>query len=225
MYCENLIVQKVCVLTEGPNTDGLNPDSCKNVLIEECHFTTGDDCIAINSGMNEDGWRVNKPCENIVIRNCTMNGGHGGVVIGSGMSGGGRNIYAHNCVIRGTNQGLRLKSMRGRGGYVKNVWFKDIEINDVSEEAVQINMFYGYSTVVPKSDAPSDFSDIFIKNISGSGAKTAIEICGLPEHRLRNISLENIKLTAEKAMICNEVEGLEMQDVMLYSRLKEERVK
>lgn len=155
VYSENVIIRGVHVITNGHNTDGLNPDSCRNVLIEDSIFETGDDCIAINSGMNEDGWRVNKPCENIVIRNCTMKEGHGGLVIGSGMSGGVRNIYAHNCKIAGGDRGIRIKSMRGRGGYIEDVWFENIEIRDVREEAVQINMFYEYSTVVPRTDTPA----------------------------------------------------------------------
>ncbi|WP_099469291.1 glycoside hydrolase family 28 protein [Konateibacter massiliensis] len=215
VYCENVAVKGVSVLSKGHNTDGLNPDSCKNVLIEDCYFNTGDDCIAINSGMNEDGWRVGKPCENIVIRNCTMNGGHGGIVIGSGMSGGVHNVYAYDCKIKGTNQGIRLKSMRGRGGYVKDVWFENIEINNVSEEAVQINMFYPYSTVIPKTEEPSDFSDIHLKNIYGQGAKNALEICGLPEHELRNIFLEDIDLSAKIPMVCDNVTNIRVKNVCL----------
>lgn len=88
VYCEDVIVKNVKVKTSGPNTDGLNPDSCTNVWIENCSFETGDDCIAVNSGMNEDGWRVNRPCTDVHIVNCTMSGGHGAIVIGSGMSGG-----------------------------------------------------------------------------------------------------------------------------------------
>ena len=152
VYCENVTVREVTVSTHGPNTDGLNPDSCKGVLIEGCTFDTGDDCIAINAGMNEDGWRVGRPCEDIEIRDCVMNGGHGAVVIGSAVSGGVRNVYAHHCRIRDTMQGIRIKSMRGRGGYVENVTFSHMDIKNVTDQAVQINMFYEFSTVIPKSD-------------------------------------------------------------------------
>ncbi|WP_052352922.1 glycoside hydrolase family 28 protein [Neobacillus dielmonensis] len=217
VYCENIIIRKVNIISCGPNTDGLNPDSCKNVLIENCYFETGDDCIAINSGMNEDGWRVNKPCENIVIRNCVMKEGHGALVIGSGMSGGVRNVYAHDCKIGGGDQGLRLKSMRGRGGFVKNIRFENIEINDVRKEAVQVNMFYGYSTVIPKTNTPPDFDQITIKNITGQGAKVAVEIKGLPEHPLKEISLENVYLSAETAIICSDVETISMKEVSLLA--------
>ncbi|ASA21605.1 glycoside hydrolase family 28 protein [Paenibacillus donghaensis] len=212
VYCENVIIRRIDIISCGPNTDGLNPDSCRNVLIEDCSFETGDDCIAINSGMNEDGWRVNKPCENIVIRNCVMKEGHGGLVIGSGMSGGVRNVYAHDCTITGGDRGIRLKSMRGRGGFVENIRFEHIKINNVREEAVQINMYYGYSTVVPKTSIPSDFSNIYMKDITGEGAGIAVEIKGLPEHRLKNISLENISLSADNAMICSDVENIVLKN-------------
>lgn len=215
VYCDNVTIRSVTVSTHGHNTDGVNPDSCRNVLIDGCTFETGDDCIAINSGLNEDGWRVNTPCENIEIRNCTMNGGHGAVVIGSAMSGGVKNVYAHDCKISGTMQGIRLKSMRGRGGYVDGVRFENMEIDNVTEQAIQINMFYEFSTVVPKSNFPSDFRNIEIRNIRGKNNKTGIQIKGLPEHRLKNITLENIDLAAENAFECSDVENINVKNVTI----------
>ncbi len=222
VYCENVIVRNVDVLTTGPNTDGLNPDSCRNVLIENCTFETGDDCIAINSGMNEDGWRVNRPCENIEIRNCRMTGGHGGVVIGSAMSGGVENIYFHDCEISGTMQGIRMKSMRGRGGYVKDVRFENIEVNSITNQAVQINMFYEFTTVEPDSDTPPEFCDITIKNVHGADNKTGILVRGLPESPVRNITLEDIALSAEEGFVCSDAEGMKMKNVVITSKNEEE---
>ena len=222
VYCENVIVRNVDVLTTGPNTDGLNPDSCRNVLIENCTFETGDDCIAINSGMNEDGWRVNRPCENIEIRNCRMTGGHGGVVIGSAMSGGVENIYFHDCEISGTMQGIRMKSMRGRGGYVKDVRFENIEVNGITNQAVQINMFYEFTTVEPDSDTPPEFCDITIKNVHGADNKTGILVRGLPESPVRNITLEDIALSAEEGFVCSDAEGMKMKNVVITSKNEEE---
>ena len=217
VYCENVTVRNVTVSTHGPNTDGLNPDSCRDVLIEGCTFDTGDDCIAINSGMNEDGWRVGKPCENIEIRNCVMNGGHGGLVIGSGMSGGVKNVFAHDCRIAGTMRGIRIKSMRGRGGYVKDVRFENLEINDTEDQAIQITMFYDATTVEPKADTPSDFSNIVIRGVKGKGLKAGIQLAGLPEHRMSHITLEDIELAAESAMECVDVENLTMKNVRITS--------
>ena len=215
VYCEDVTIRNVVVSSHGPNTDGLNPDSCRNVLIEGCTFDTGDDCIAINSGLNEDGWRVQKPCENVEIRNCVMNGGHGAIVIGSAMSGGVKNVYARDCKISGTMQGIRLKSMRGRGGYVDGAKFENVEINNVSDQAIQINMFYEFSTVMPKSDTPSDFRNIEIRNVHGNGANVGIQIKGLPEHKLGNITLENINIGAKSALECSNVANIKMNDVIV----------
>lgn len=219
VYCEDLTIRGIHIHTEGPNTDGLNPDSCKNVLIEKSDFYTGDDCIAINSGLNEDGWRVNKPCENVIIRDCVMTGGHGGVVVGSAISGSARNIYAERCTIRGTMQGLRLKSMRGRGGTVESIWFKDIRIENVTNEAVQINMFYEFSTVEPKTKTPSIFRGIHFEDITGHGAPLGVQLKGLPEQKLQDITMKNIDLTAKQAMECSNVTGLMMEHCFFRQEL------
>jgi len=215
VYCEDVIVKNVEILANGPNTDGLNPDSCKNVLIDGCIFDTGDDCIAINSGMNEDGWRTNKPCEDITIRHCVMNGGHGAIVIGSGVSGGIKNIYAHDCVINNTKWGVRLKSMRGRGGYVDGAKFENIVINNARISAVTVNMFYEFSTVLPKTVTPSDFKNIEFLNISGTGHACGIELKGLPEHKLKNISFNQINLEAIDAFSCSDVEEINLENMVI----------
>ena len=219
VYCEHVKISNVSVVTHGPNTDGLNPDSCTDVLIEGCSFETGDDCIAINAGMNEDGWRVGRPCRDIVIRKCRMSGGHGALVIGSAVSGGVENVEASDCVIKNTMQGIRIKTMRGRGGYVKNVSFRNIEIENVSNQAVQVNSFYEFSTVKPLADTPSELSDIHIENVHGNGADTAIEIKGLPEKPLKNVTLKNINLTADKAMTILDTESISLDNVVVSERL------
>ena len=215
VYCRNMVVRNVTVDTNGPNTDGLNPDSCEKVLIENCRFHTGDDCIAINSGLNEDGWRIGKPCRDITIRNCVMDGGHGGVVIGSAMSGGVENICMENCEIRRTTQGIRLKSMRGRGGYVRDVTVRGIRLQDITDQAIQINMFYESSTVLPKTNTPPEFSDITIEEVEGSSLGLGIQIKGLPEQKLQRIALRRVHLVAGDAMTCSDVAGLSMEDVQI----------
>lgn len=215
VYCRDVTIRRVRIHTTGPNTDGLNPDSCRNVLVEDCAFCTGDDCLAVNSGLNEDGWRVGAPCENVVVRRCTMTGGHGGVVIGSAISGGVRNVCAYDCDISGTMQGLRLKSMRGRGGTVSGVWFRDIRIRDVSDEAIQINMFYKSSTVMPKTTMPSVFENIHFSDIKGRGARVAVELKGLPERHLKDITFENVDLAARETLSFSDTDDLKMNNVML----------
>ena len=197
VYCSDVTARNLTVLTGGPNTDGFNPDSCENVLIEDCTFSTGDDCIAINSGLNEDGWRVNRPCRNIEICNCHFNGGHASVAIGSGMSGGIENIHVHDCEITQSERGIRVKSMRGRGGYVKNLRFERITMKQIDEEAIQISMNYGSSTSIPASDKAPVFEDIAFCDVTCAHAKRGIELTGLPESPLRNVHLTRCTLRGD----------------------------
>src|SRR5690606_12411313 len=99
VLCENVTIENVRIQSLGPNNDGCNPESSRNVLIRNCYFNTGDDCIALKSGRNQDGRRIDRPAERIIIQNCTMKDGHGGIVIGSEISGGAKDIYAENCVM------------------------------------------------------------------------------------------------------------------------------
>ena len=125
-FCDNVTVHGVTIYNpskdpKGPNTDGINPSSCRNVRISDCFISVGDDCITIKSGRDADGRKYGKACENITITNCVMLSGHGGVVIGSEMSGGVRRVTISNCVFDGTDSGIRLKSSRGRGGVVEEL--------------------------------------------------------------------------------------------------------
>lgn len=140
---ENVTVRGVTCASLGPNSDGCDPESCKNVIIDGCYFDTGDDCIAIKSGRNGDGRRVNVAAENIVIRNCKMRSGHGGVVIGSEISGGARNIFAENCEMssKDLERGLRFKTNSVRGGLIENVYFRNITIGEV-QTAIVVDFSY-----------------------------------------------------------------------------------
>jgi polygalacturonase len=213
VYCENVLIRRVTVKSKGPNTDGLNPDSCRNVLVEDCAFSTGDDCVAINSGMNEDGWRVGRPCENILIRNCSMSEGHGAVAIGSGMSGDVRNVYVYDCDFTGGDQGIRLKSMRGRGGLVENVHFENIRMANLRREAIVLNLFYGSTTVAPRSEAPPVLRGIHVKDVTCESAGVAVLIRGLPEQRVERVVLENLRLSAVEGIRCQDVDDLTLRDV------------
>jgi polygalacturonase len=213
VYCENVLVRGISVKSEGPNTDGLNPDSCRNVVIEGCAFHTGDDCIAINSGMNEDGWRVGRPCENVMIRDCVMSEGHGAVAIGSGMSGGVRNVYVHDCRVTGGDQGIRLKSMRGRGGCVENVRFDKIQMAGLRREAIVLNMFYGSSTAASRSARPPVFRNIHVTNVICNGAGVAVAIRGLPEQPIEHVVLANLHLNAVEGIDCQDADDITFSNV------------
>ena len=207
VYCQDVTVRGIDVTSGGPNTDGLNPDSCERVLIEYCTFSTGDDCIALNAGMNEDGRRVDRPCRDVLVRHCTTYRGHGGIVIGSAVSGGIENVYAHDLRCEGTDRGVRIKSIRGRGGYVKNVLIERVVLERIAKLGIEISMYYP-TKIIPRSPLPSAFEDIAIREISGTALERALSIRGLPECPVRNISLESLNLSAPNASECTDVENM-----------------
>jgi polygalacturonase len=158
--------------------------------------------------MNEDGWRVARPCENVLIRDCTMSEGHGAVAIGSGMSGGVRNVYVHDCTVTGGDQGIRLKSMRGRGGFVEKVVFENFAMANLRREAIVLNMFYGSSTAASQSDAPPAFRHIHIRNVTCDRAGVAVAIRGLPEQPIEHVVLEDLRLKAVEGIHCQDAHDL-----------------
>jgi unsaturated rhamnogalacturonyl hydrolase len=141
---QNVTVRGVKISSHGPNNDGCDPESSRDVLIENCIFDTGDDCIAIKSGRNNDGRRVAMPAENLIVRGCTMKDGHGGVVIGSEVSGGVRNVFVEHCTMDSPNldRALRFKSNAQRGGVIENVFMRNVEIGRVAEAVLTIDLIY-----------------------------------------------------------------------------------
>ncbi|HTZ21086.1 MAG TPA: glycosyl hydrolase family 28 protein [Opitutaceae bacterium] len=208
IYCENLIVRRVTVDTDGPNNDGIDPDSCRNVLIEHCTFSTGDDCVVLKSGYNEDGWRVGRPTENVVMRWCTSRRGHGGLVVGSEMSGDVRNVYMHDCGFEGTDRAVRIKSRRGRGGIVENVWAENLTAKDMKYEVVILNMDYSSDTKQLTNEKAPLFRNMTFRHITGAGAPAAIRLTGLPDSPIQNIRFEDLTIASTKGVICSDVKGL-----------------
>jgi polygalacturonase len=142
--CTNVTVRGVHIDSHGPNNDGCDPDSCRDVLIERCYFDTGDDCIAIKSGRNEDGRRLHVPTENVVIRGCEMKDGHGGVTIGSEISGGVRNVFIEKCTMDSPNldRALRFKNNAARGGLLEHVYMRDVTVGQVADAVLSIDFYY-----------------------------------------------------------------------------------
>lgn len=215
IYCENVIIRKVNVVTNGPNNDGIDPDSCKNVLIEHCFFDTGDDCVVLKSGYNEDGWRVGRPTENVVMRYCTSNRGHGGLVIGSEMSGDVRNVYMHDCQFNGTDRAIRIKSKRGRGGVVENVWARDLSVKDMRREVIIFNMAYSSDTKQAKTQKAPIFRNFDIRNVVGEGAPTAILMNALEDSPIQNVRLQNITIRSKRGVVCSNVKDIVFNDVQV----------
>ncbi len=193
--CENLTVRGVSVTTMGPNNDGIDPDSCRNVIIEDCYLDTGDDCICLKSGRNEDAWAVGKPCENIVVRRCRTKRGHGGIVLGSEMSAGIRNVFVHDCRFEGTQRGIRLKSLPGRGGALENIWFRDIVMDGVGSA---IHMTLRYPGASSDRDRMPAFRNIDIRNIACKNARAAVEMYGLPNaDTISGVTIDDVAIAAK----------------------------
>jgi len=144
VLCTNVTVSNVSVVTHGPNNDGCNPESCRDVLIQRCLFDTGDDCIAVKSGRNADGRRLATPTENVVIRDCRMKDGHGGVTVGSEISGGVRWVFAERCGMDSPNleRALRFKNNAARGGVLEHIYMRDVTVGQVADAVLSIDFHY-----------------------------------------------------------------------------------
>lgn len=220
-YCDNVIVRNVRIKTEGkyghtPNGDGVDPSSSTNVLIEYCEFDTGDDCIAIKSGRDKDGLRVNKPTENVFVRHCEGRRGHGGVVIGSETSGGIRNVYAHDCTFNGTDRIVRVKTARGRGGVIENMWFEHLSADTIQMEAIRINMLYTGKRLPaqPLSKTTPTIRNLHFSDISCAfGRSYALEILGLPERSVENVTFDHVSVKAARGIHCVDADSVEFNDV------------
>ncbi len=211
----NITVRNVKVVGHGPNNDGCNPESCKDVLIEGCYFDTGDDCIAIKSGRNNDGRRVNTPSENIVIRNCQMKDGHGGVVIGSEMTGGARNIFAENCTMDSPNldRALRIKTNSVRGGTVENVYMRNVKIGQVAEAVLKINFNYGEGDT---GKFTPTVRNINMENVTSGKSKYGLSISGYERSPITGIHLNNCTFdNVEKSNVLIGVENLTLKNVKI----------
>lgn len=179
---QDIIVRGVHINNDGPNGDGCDPESCDRVLIENCFFNTGDDCIAIKSGRNRDGRERAMPSQNIIIRNCEMKNGHGGVVIGSEISGGAKNIFAHNCVMDSPNldRVLRIKTNSCRGGIIEDIYVKDIQVGQCGESVLKINLDYEHNEVCCRGNYPV-VRNVLMENVTCQKSRYGVQIIGLEE--------------------------------------------
>jgi polygalacturonase len=218
IFCSNVTVRNVKIASHGPNNDGCDPDSCRDVLIENTVFDTGDDCIAIKSGRNRDGRRVGVPSENIVIRGCTMKDGHGALTIGSEMSGGVRNVFAEDCQLDSPNldQALRFKTNAMRGGTIENVFFRNIRIGQIAHAVLQIDFNYEEGRNGPEHPV---VRNIDIRDVICRKAERALDVRGFPDAKIRNLRLERVKIeAAAKPDIVEDVEGLKLADVTVNGK-------
>ncbi len=190
VLCENVTIRNVHIETHGPNNDGCNPESSRDVLIEDSYFDTGDDCIAIKAGRNNDGRRVATPSENIVIRRCIFKDGHGGVTVGSEMSGGVRNVFAEDCEFESPvlYSALRIKTNAVRGGIVEDIHLRNMNVRLVDRAVVDIDLFYEEGR---NGNFPPTIRNISIDRMTVETCKTALNLVGYEEAPLQNIRLVN----------------------------------
>lgn len=207
VFCQNISVHNVHFLnpSDTPNGDGLDIESCLNVRVSDCHFDVGDDCVVLKSGINEDGRQYNVPTKNVTVTNCTMHHGHGGVVFGSENSGGIENVAISNCVFNGTDRGIRMKTNRERGGFIRNVLVNNVLMEDVLCPFT-INSFYRHGVnrsnpelldakAIPISEKTPIVEQVRISHVTAKHCRAAAGfLYGLPEMPVKEVSLEHVTI-------------------------------
>ncbi len=214
----NVIVRGLTINSAGPNTDGCDPESCTDVLIDNCFFNTGDDCIAIKSGRNEDGRRVNVPSQNIIIRNCQMRDGHGGVTIGSEISGGVRNVFVHDCRMDSPHldSALRIKNNRMRGGEIERVFVRNVEVGQISMAGLSVDFHYeegeaGNFTPVVR--------DVEVNNLTIRRAEYAVYLRGFKDAPIEGVRITDCDFEGVlKASVMENVQDISLRHVRINGR-------
>ena len=219
VFCENVEIRgvKIRAPSKMRNTDGIDPDSCKDVLISNVEIDVGDDCIAIKSGRDLQGRRIGRPTENVIITDSKMLRGTAAIVIGSEQSGGVKNITVKDCIFNGTDRGLYIKSIRGRGGIVEHIYHKNISMTNIKYQAILIAMSLWWSPtnvhkVEPFSDKTPIFRDIKFEDIKADVVESqySVDISGLPESLLTDVELKNIEIVSENGLSENYTTNLKM---------------
>jgi polygalacturonase len=190
VLCQNVTVENVKISSHGPNNDGCDPESCTDVLIKDCYFDTGDDCIAIKSGRNADGRRLNVPTRNIIVKGCHMKDGHGGITVGSEISGGVNMLFAEDCRLDSPNldHALRVKNNAMRGGRLENLYFRNIEVGQVAHAVITIDFNYEEGA---KGTFTPVVSNYFVERLRSGKSKHALDVQGLANAPIINLRVSD----------------------------------
>ncbi|MCM1052208.1 MAG: glycoside hydrolase family 28 protein [Paenibacillus sp.] len=222
LMCENLILDSLNVRNPyySHNGDGMDIESCRNVIICRSLLDVGDDAICIKSGKDEEGRKRGMPTENVIVRDCRVFHGHGGFVVGSEMSGGVNNISVENCQFTGTDIGLRFKSTRGRGGVVKNIFINNISMVDITADAITFDLYYwtfgqGPKEIPPVDETTPQFKDITIDNVTALNSGKALKFNGIPEMPIENITVSNSVFTAREGGLLSESKNILFHNVLI----------
>jgi polygalacturonase len=206
VLCRNVTLRGVDVYGHGPNNDGVDPESVDHMLIEDCSFDTGDDCIAVNSGRNADGRRINVPSQNILVRNCRMKEGHGGVVVGSQISGGARWVFAENCQMDSPDlwYAIRFKNNALRGGLLENFYYRDIDVGQVGRAAITCD--FNYEEGANGKFTPQ-LRNVVVERLRVKNAVRVLDSQGLPKAPVSDITLRDCMF-----------EGVTQPSIIKYTR-------
>ncbi len=218
--CQNVTIDSVTADSLGPNNDGCDPECCNGVLIENCSFNTGDDCIALKAGRNTDGRRVNVPCQNVVIQNCTFADGHGGVTIGSEMTGGVQNVYAQGLQVSSASleMFLRVKTNSVRGGFVKDITVDTATVAKVSKAVVDIDYTYDEGNT---GSYPPTVTGITLSNTTIAQAKMAWDLIGYSTDPIGTVTLTNCTFTKVSSKdVADYVSNLVLNNVTINGKLQ-----
>lgn len=217
----------------GTNTDAVDLESCKNALLEDCNFDTGDDGITIKSGRDAEGRKRGIPTKDVIVKNCTVYHAHGGFVVGSEMSGGVNNMFVSDCSFIGSDIGLRFKTTRGRGGMVENIYVNNINMKAIPAEAILFDMYYMAKDPVvlagekreppkveskPVDESTPQFQNFYFTNITCNDAAKGIMIRGIPEMHIKNVLIENALIQAGQGIDIQEASGITLNNVTMLTK-------
>ncbi|WP_320774753.1 glycoside hydrolase family 28 protein [Streptomyces sp. CRN 30] len=194
VLCRNVLIQDVTIDSIGPNNDGIDPESCRDVVIRRCDITAGDDCIAVKSGREADGRRVGVPSENIVIEDCVLRHRYGAITLGSDMTGGIRNVYVRRCRIGGPGLyfGLYIKTNSVRGGFAENVHLADLTVTHLTKEFITCDFRRGEGDT---GDFPPRVRDVSVSRATVGRARRAVLARGYPHAPIRELRLTDCHFT------------------------------
>jgi polygalacturonase len=218
VLCRNVIVRGVDVMGHGPNNDGCDPESVDGMLIERCTFDTGDDCIAVNSGRNEDGRRLATPAQNILVRNCRMKEGHGGVVVGSQISGGARWVFAENCQMDSPElwYAIRFKNNALRGGLLENFYYRDLDVGTVSRAAITCDFNYEEGA---NGRFKPQLRNIVVERMRARNAVRVLDSQGLPGAPVTGITIRNSSFAGvTQPSIVKHTTGVQLEGVSVNGK-------
>jgi DNA sulfur modification protein DndE len=235
MMSEHITIKNLKVKNPwyGTNTDALDLESCKNALVEDCNFDTGDDGICIKSGRDAEGRKRGMPTQDVIVNNCIVYHAHGGFVVGSEMSGGTNNMFISNCTFIGTDIGLRFKTTRGRGGIVENIFVNNVNMKDIAAEAILFDMYYmakdpvvlaGEKREPPKvefktvDESTPQFRNFYFRNITCNGAAKGIFLRGIPEIHVKNVLIENAVLQADEGIDIQEASDITLNNITMIPK-------